>query len=66
MENNTVREPVAITELLTIDRIWEKQISVVSEVYQALMDNSKAMVIQMALLRISGSQNKMSRCNCEK
>lgn len=58
MENNTVREPVAITELLTIDRIWEKQISVVSEVYQALMDNSKAMVIQMALLRISGSQKK--------
>lgn len=66
MENNTVREPVAITELLTIDRIWEKQISVVSEVYQALMDNSKAMVIQIALLKISASQNKMSRCNCEK
>ena len=44
----------------------EQLSSVVSEVYQALMDNSKPMVIQMTFLKLSGSQNKTNRCESKK
>jgi hypothetical protein len=44
----------------------EQLSSVVSKAYQTLVDNSKPTVIEMALLKLNGSQNKTNRCESKK